>query len=109
MRPQSFDDFIKKDQAGVPEGSEESSEEFKLEKCPTPGCSCGQLHLDWDQGVVSGFKCAFGCAYSAKRNAFTNDLMYYALEDFDRTRFANTADLKGLKINAMGEVYTDWY
>lgn len=104
MRPPSFEEFKRREESGTPD-----AEEFQLERCPTPGCNCGQLHVQWEDGKAITFRCDFGCVYSVRRNAFTDDLMYYLLEEFDITRFGSTTDLKGLKINALGEVYTDWY
>jgi hypothetical protein len=109
MKPQSFEDFIRKGRTKPPGEGENPTQEFELQGCPTPGCGCGQLHLEWDDDMFIGFRCDFGCVYKAKRNAFTGDLMYYQLIECDVTRIPNSSDVKGIKFNPLGEPYTDWY
>ena len=109
MRPPSFEEFMKK-QRTVPEGVGEGEvEEFKLEVCPTPGCGCEELHPKYDNELITGFSCEKGCLFTAKRNAFTGDLIYYKLEMFIESRFSDPVGIRGMKFSPLGEAYTDWY
>jgi len=107
MRPESFDDFIRREK--VASGGENAAQEFQLEVCPTPDCGSTHLTLDYDNGSFIGFTCDNGCKYIVKRNAFTGDLMYFQLVDCDTTRVPSAKDARGMKFNPLGEPYADWY
>lgn len=109
MEPLSFDEFIR--QESEKNGGKHNGplEPFSIEKCPVPGCNCGRVHPSWEDGLITGFRCDHGCVFTVKRNAFTGDIIYYKLEEFDVTRIPQANDVKGMKFNALGEPYTDWY
>ncbi len=108
MQPPSFDEFLRR-QRETAEASDGSAESLTIEKCPTPGCECGQLHPFLDDGLITGFRCDKGCVYSARRNVFTGDIVYFKLDELDVTRVSNAGELRGIKFNSLGEPYTDWY
>jgi len=108
MQPPSFDDFMKeKEVEGGLVG--DRTEPLKFKSCPTPGCGCKVIHAVHEDGVLQGFECEEGCSYIVKRNAFTGELIYFILTAFTKSRFSDPDNLRGLKINPIGEPYTDWY
>ncbi len=108
MQPPSFEEFVRRQEAATAV-KEPTPEHFPLEKCPTPGCNCGQLHPVRKNGRITGFRCDYGCVFSARRNVFTNDITYYKLEEFDVTRIPDSSEVKGMKFNPLGEPYADWF
>jgi hypothetical protein len=109
MQRRSFEEFIRQQTEENANDHEGSLEPFMIERCPVPGCNCGQVHPSWEKGLITGFRCDHGCVFSVRRNAFTGDITYYKLEEFDVTRIPKARDVKGMKFNALGEPYTDWY
>ena len=108
MRPPSFDEFMEKEK-DADAFSQDNPEPFLLEVCPTPGCNCGKIHPYFEDGLLTGFTCESGCEFTAKRNAFTGDFIYFMLDTFVESRFKNPSDIRGMKFNPLGETYTDWY
>jgi len=109
MQPPSFEDFMKKKRI-VPDGfSEEDLEPFQLEVCPTPGCRSDELTPKYEDGLIVSFSCGKGCHFTAKRNTFNGDLIYFKLEKFEEILFSNPDDIRDMKFNPLGEAYTDWY
>jgi hypothetical protein len=109
MQPPSFEEFIRNQSESTVTARGDTFEHFTLEKCPTPGCDCGRVTPRWRNGKMMGFSCEFGCVFTAQRNAFTGEVMYFRLERFDVTRIPNASDIKGMKFSPLGEVYTDWF
>lgn len=107
MQPQTFEEFIKQEKARTETG-DGTQEAFEIERCPTPGCKCGQVHPSWRRGNIYGFRCDFGCVFTVRRNAFTGKIIYYALQTFDVTRIPMSGEVRGMKFNPVGEEYTDW-
>jgi hypothetical protein len=55
-----------------------------VERCPTPGCNCGQVRANYNSnGILTGFSCAKGCVYRAKINALTGKVDSYELIKFN--------------------------
>jgi len=104
MQPPSFDDFIRRE--STKSSTESPRETFKLETCPTPGCSSHALKVTWDGGKIMGFRCANGCEFTARRNVFTGDIMYYILTS---CHLRSAEEVKGMKFTPLGEAYLDWY
>jgi hypothetical protein len=108
MQLPSFDDFVRRTENTSTTSQTKEKEAFSLEACPTPGCGCHALKARFEGGQVCGFACANGCEFSVRRNVFTGDVMYYKLEKVLQSQ--NVAcDSRGMKFNALGEPYTDWY
>lgn len=105
----TFDEFMKKKQTTADGLDAGELEEFTLEMCPTPGCKCGRLTPRYEDGLIVGFSCQLGCEFSAKRNVFTGDVVYYKLEKFLEPRFEDPESVRDMKFNPVGEIYTDWY
>jgi hypothetical protein len=107
MQLPSFDDFLRRNSENTSASQSKEKEPFSLEACPTPGCGCHALNARYDGGQVCGFNCANGCEFTVRRNVFTGDVMYYKLENMVLT--PQLEDSRGMKFNALGEPYTDWY
>ena len=107
MQPPSFDDFIRRHRSGSVAEKNEPQEPLALTTCPAPGCGSHSLMPHYDGGFVVGFTCANGCEFSVRRNVFTGDVMYYRLDSMPLSR--DSKDICGMKFNALGEPYTDWY
>lgn len=109
MRPPSFDEFMEQDK-GVEAFSVENPEPLLLETCPTPSCASKHMHPEYDsEGLLSGFSCGHGCTYMVKRNAFSNEITYFALISFNESNVEDPTSVVGIKINTCGEVFTEWY
>jgi len=109
MRPPSFEDFMDQEK-GIEAFSADNPEPLLLESCPTPGCSSEHMHPEYDtEGLLSGFFCGHGCAYTVKRNTFTKDITYFQLVSFNESNVEDPASVVGIKINTCGEVFTQWY
>jgi hypothetical protein len=108
MEPLSFDEFMKQEKKAGPPGEVEN-EPFDIENCPLPGCGSKELTPVHEDGLIKGFSCDKGCSFMVKRNSFTGDFVYYFLSDFVKDRFDDPDSFAGIKISAIGEVYTDWY
>ena len=107
MQPPSFDEFIRKrDSRHSEQGVED---EFQLVECPTPGCKSHAVHPAWDRERIIGFSCSNGCKFTAKRNAFTGEIIYYHLDDCNPAVVGSSVDAIGMKFSFLGEPYTDWY
>jgi hypothetical protein len=108
MQLPSFDDFVRKSSGNTATSQNTEKETFSFETCPTPGCGCHALKARYDGGQVCGFVCANGCEFSVRRNVFTGEIMYYKLENMILSP-TQDSDSRGMKFNALGEPYTDWY
>ena len=107
MQPPSFEEFMAQRTAGrVPGGQEEP---LKLQECPIPECTGSRLLPIYKDGLLTGFKCEKGCAFSVHRNIFTNDIVFYQLDSFIESNFKRPEHIRGLKFNPVGEKYVDWY
>lgn len=108
MQPPTFEEFAhsrKPDSNG-----DHHLEDFNIEKCPTPGCECHEVHpFHEDAAIIDGFTCGNGCHFIAKRNAFTGEIICYQLTDYNSLLVFTNRDVIGLKFNPLGEPYTDWY
>ncbi|MCX6646254.1 MAG: hypothetical protein NTY09_07845 [bacterium] len=64
--------------------SEKGKNLLLIEKCPTPGCRCGQVNANYNSnGILTGFSCPKGCVYRAKINALTGKVDSYELIKFN--------------------------
>jgi hypothetical protein len=106
MQPPTFDDFLKNHAVS---DSEEHFEELSIAVCPTPGCHSHSVHPFFSGSQIAGFTCGNGCRFTSRRNAFTNEIIYYRLDETNPAVVGSTVDVRGMKFNVMGEPYTDWY
>jgi hypothetical protein len=107
MQPPSFDDFIRRECTRTVAEKDAPAEQLTLSCCPAPGCGCHALLPLYDHDMVTGFTCGNGCVFSARRNVFTGEIMYYKLERMPSQ--SNGSDVCGLKFTTLGEPYNDWY
>ena len=109
MQPPSYEEFIRNQQESMVAERNPEKEKFLIETCPTPGCRCGRVRPRWRDGKIAGFSCDFGCVFTAQRNAFNGNIMYFRLDRFDVMRFRDSSGFKGMKFKPDGEIYADWF
>lgn len=106
MQPPSFEEFMNKQSA---KDAPSAHEVLNLTECPVPGCPGKHLKPGYEKGVLTSFTCENGCKFSAHRNIFTNDIVFYQLDQFVEAHFVRPELIRGLKFNPIGEKYVDWY
>jgi hypothetical protein len=94
------------DPASLDSRAGQKKETFKLLICPAPGCGSRGLKPNYAGDCIEGFICANGCRFSAKRNVFTGEIMYYKL-DFTILTGPDQAH-PGMRFLTSGEPYSEW-
>jgi len=89
------------------EEKSELRELFLIDRCPTPGCKCGQVRVESKDGKIVGFSCSYGCHYKAKRNELTGKIDYFELTTFDYYH-VDTVE-RGYRVTRSGYPYIAWH
>jgi len=104
MKMKTYEEFIASQD---PSTNQRDKEFFKLQTCPTPGCSSRVLRPSYHKGKITGFSCNHGCKYRAKRNKISKEIDCYELIIYNH--YLVGTDVSGLSVSPSGSPLMKWY